>query len=581
MITKMATKATNLLAAGIFVILAVFFSLGTISAKVDFVNVTNNGATANPGDSVTISFYLQNDDTGDFTNISFNTPITLTSADGYTISSASSVSGSVTNISQNSTSGQMSLTFSIPSTAKAGNYTGQLNVTGTYTNTKTYTLDISLNVTVDDFCKYSAINDSDLTLNVDIKNRGEGDDNEWVPLDTIEVEVELENDKSDIDLDDVVFEIGLFELGSTNNIADEMMWKSEDDEKFEVGDVDAGDDATHTFVFRVDPSEVKDKKYVLKVKAYPDKEEDETCIDYSADLADSSFGNSAYNAIIDITKESKEERMVVIDTEELPSPLEASCGQQVTLTVPIYNIGDQNFPDQIKATLNNQELGLDLEEVIEGDLDEGDMTEATFVFNIPTDAEEKQYLLQMATLYDYDSDKDRYKETSEETFNVYLKVEGNCISPSTASVGATLESGGKAGEELIVKSTITNTGDKVKTYTISVSGYTDWADSATLDTTTLTLNPSESKEITIRFNVKDDAEGEKFFSIEVLGEKEELLTQTVSVPIEKSGFNLKELVKKGDKPLWALGILNIALLIVIIIIIALRVAGKRKTSAAE
>ena len=42
------------------------------------------------------------------------------------------------------------------------------------------------------FCDSGTINDDDLTLKVDIENRGEGEDYEWLPLDTIEVDVELE-----------------------------------------------------------------------------------------------------------------------------------------------------------------------------------------------------------------------------------------------------------------------------------------------------------------------------------------------------------------------------------------------------
>ena len=62
------------------------------------------------------------------------------------------------------------------------------------------------------FCSDGAINTDDLDLEIDIKNLGEGEeDDEWLPLDKIEVDVELQNDKDldgEGDLNNVVFELG-------------------------------------------------------------------------------------------------------------------------------------------------------------------------------------------------------------------------------------------------------------------------------------------------------------------------------------------------------------------------------------
>ena len=429
----------------------------------------------------------------------------------------------------------------------------------------------------DSYCSNEPQNDSDLTLNVDIKNKGNGEDAEWLPLDVIEIVVEFENDINDADLNDVVFELGLFETGSTSNIAEDMIWISEDENEVEVGDVDEGDKGSHTFEFRIDPAEVESGSYVLIIKAYPDGDETEMCIDYSSDLTDGDFGDSVYYAEIDITKEGDDGKMVIVDVDALPTPLEAFCGQQVTLTTPIYNIGDQDFEDQIKATLNSAELGVNLEEVIVGDLDSGDSTEATFVFNIPSNAKEQQYILKMATFYDYDEEDDKYKEQSDSTFDTHLKVEGNCISDSTVSIAAVLESGGKAGSELTVKSTITNTGSKTQNYTLTASGYTDWASSAVLDSTIVTLKAGESKDVLITLDVKKDAEGEKLFNIDAVGENEDLLTQTVSVAIEKAGFSLPGLTGEAifDNKLLIFGLFNIILILAIIIVVVKLMKSKR------
>ena len=111
-------------------------------------------------------------------------------------------------------------------------------------------------------------------------------------LDLIEIEVELENNKDDDgkgDLDDVVLELGLFKEGSSTNIIDDMFWISKDDEEVEVGDIDEGDDDTWLFEFRVDPREVDDDNYILRVKAFEDRDEDVTCIHISSTDISKSF----------------------------------------------------------------------------------------------------------------------------------------------------------------------------------------------------------------------------------------------------------------------------------------------------
>ncbi len=429
------------------------------------------------------------------------------------------------------------------------------------------------------FCDSGTINDSDLILKVDIDNKGEGEDNEWLPLDTIEVKVELENDKN-IDLDDVIFEIGLFEEGSDTNIIDDMIWISDEDEEFEFGDIDENDDGKHTFEFRIDPNEVDSEDYLLMVKAYPQGEEDETCIDYSSDIGDDEFGASEYYAEIEITKETDRDKQVVIDEHSIEL-LEAACGQQVVLSLDVWNIGNRDYEDQIMVSLYNTELGINLREVVLGDLDEGDKTEVSFLFNVPMNAEEGTHILFMRSYYDYDEGDGKYEidydRVSEETFHVLLSVEGNCveITEVTASISATLESEAKAGQELIVKAIITNTGNETVTYLANAAGYADWASAATLVPTSFTLAQGESEEVLFTFDVKSGVSGEKTFNIELVSEGQFILSQPVLVIIEEEagwGGITGEFIRE-NKYTWGLGILNI-ILIIIIIIVAIRVARK-------
>ena len=429
------------------------------------------------------------------------------------------------------------------------------------------------------FCSDGARNDDDLRLKVDINNRGEGDDEEWLPLDLIEIEVELENDKNlddDGDLNDVVFELGLFREGSSSNIIDDMMWISSDDEEVEVGDIDEDEKESFTFEFRVDPREVEDDDYVLRVKAYEDGDEEVTCIDYSEDLTD--FGSSKFFADIQVSKENDKEKMVVVDEDSYPLVTNAFCGEQVSLSVDVYNIGDKDFDDQIKVMLFNSELGINEEVIASGDFDEGDKADVTFLFRVPADAQEKTYTLSMETFYDYDKDDDQYDEVSEDTFTALLRVEGNCGAVSEASVSANLESGGKAGEELVVRATVTNTGDTEADYLVNAAGYSLWASSANVNPTSFTLNSGQSRDVLITLNVRDDASGDELFSIEVLSGNELAAIQPVSVLIEgnQGGFLTGGVIgafSGGNSYLWLLGLLNV-ILVMVIIVVAVRVLRK-------
>jgi len=359
---------------------------------------------------------------------------------------------------------------------------------------------------------------------------------------------------------------------------DEMIWLSSDEELVDVGDIDSGDDDKFVFEFRVDPNEVEDANYRLYVKAYPDDDEDLTCIDFSEDLAESNFGDSEFYAEIRIDQENDKDKMVVIDEDSIATPIPASCGQNVIFSADVYNIGDTDFEDQIKVTLFNSELGLNIDEVILGDMDAGDNAQVSFAFTVPKDAEEKQYTLSMGTYYDYDKDDDLYGRTSEESFNAYLKVEGNCATIVPVTVMATLESGGLAGQDLIVKAVVTNNGNTDKDFILNAAGYTNWASTSSLSESVFTLASGQSKEVIFTFTVNEDAEGTNYFNIEILSENQLVLNQAVSVLIENPSGNgffsgLTGSAIGGSSYLWGIGLLNLVL-IVIIIILAVRVSRR-------
>ena len=142
-----------------------------------------------------------------------------------------------------------------------------------------------------------------------------------------------------------------------------------------------------------------------------------------------------------------------------------------------------------------------------------------------------------------------------------------------ASVTAVLESGGQAGKPMVVKATITNTGNKAASYSLNVAGYTGWASSATLDKTSLTLNAGESAEVLLNFDVKKDALGSNLFNLEVLSENEMIANQPVQVEITKRALITGNFLSGDNKYIWGIGLLNL-ILIVLIIVIAVRIARR-------
>jgi len=412
---------------------------------------------------------------------------------------------------------------------------------------------------------------------VRIKNHGpseDGEDNKWFPLDRIEVEVELENNGND-EIEDIVFQLGLFEKDSSTDIAEDMLWISDDDEEIEIGDIEEkgeDDELKHTFEFRVNPEDLEKGDYYLKIKAYSDDlGENNVCIDYADDLADSDFGSSEYYAEIDINKEEEDEgRAVVVDVEELNGQINAQCSDIITLNVDVWNICDEN-QDQIKINLYNQELGINQDYTIRDDVDEGDdKQEVEFTFTIPKDAEEKTYTLEFRTYYDYDDDDDTYDEYSD-TFKTFLKVAGNCqVEISEPQITAELDSETPeaiAGKQVIIKSTIKNTADVETTYLISIFGNSAWSNQKSIEPQSITLKSGESKDVNILLDIDADAQGDKEFTIKV-DYNEQTTEQKVALSIEKSaGQDAVITHLKNNWFIYLIALINIILIIAIIAVV--------------
>ena len=430
------------------------------------------------------------------------------------------------------------------------------------------------------FCQNGDLNDSNLQMNVYITNSGSGTSTStnWNPLDTIQVQVQLYNYNSNFNLNNVVFNLGLFQQGTNNNIINNMDWQSGGSNSVQIGGISSNSNGEYTFTFKVDPSILSGENngqtnYILMVEAYGSQ----FCIDHSTSL--SSYGGSNYFTNINLESPNYNQA-VVVDTTSLSTSTSASCGQQITFTPNVYNIGyngNSYSQNQVLVTMSIPDLGINTNQTLYGDLNSGGSAQAPFTFTIPINANQKVYNVYFRTYYGYNNEYSEpyfsnYQYVSENTFNTFLNVQGDCVyaTAATTPITSQLESGGKAGNPLVVNSTITNTGNTVVDYNIALEGYSSWASVSSIYPINVTLAPGQSKVVTSYLNVNSDASGNQLFYIDAYSNGYLITKQPLTISITPQ-FSLSSItggVISGDNwYLWGIGLLNFILVLSIIIIL--------------
>jgi hypothetical protein len=381
-----------------------------------------------------------------------------------------------------------------------------------------------------------------------------GSDDEWFPIDDITVEITVENNGNE-KIEDVELEWGLYDPS-----ADRWIIDFDDEDKF---DIKSDKEEVVTVEFTLDDADVDledmdEGTYELYVRA-------------------TGFDNEYDQDICDLESEEAE---IIIESDfvvlnEISVPETVSCGTDFLVSANVWNVGGED-QEGVYVNIYNKELKID-KNVDIGDVDAFSSEKLDTNIVIPSNAADKTYGFVFSV---YDENDDIYEndyDGDESSFTVPVKLvctggtSGTDGTVPKTVVSASLESGGKAGAALVVKSTITNLENKAITYTINPVGYSGWADSAKVDQSTFVLGAGESKSVSITFDVKDDAQGEKFFDIEVVSGNEVVTTQPVSVTIEKKGFSMAQL-GEGNY-IWAIAIINI-ILVVAIILVAVRAIRK-------
>ncbi len=420
--------------------------------------------------------------------------------------------------------------------SESGNSSNNANLTLNFENTPNEFLDNgNLDIDIDD---------------LSVEN-GFGKDNEWFPLDEINAKIFVENNGNE-KIKNIVVEWGLYDKDTGKFVVDE----EEDD-----FNLDDGDDKTLNINFKLDKVNKleSDNNYVFY--AWATGEDEET--DNKTSVSDSED--------IEVIIESD---FVILDNIQILES--ARCGDEVQITADVWNIGEDD-QEGVFIEIFNSELKIG-EEILIGDIDAFDKETLDFIFKVPSDAKEKFYTIKLTV---YDEDRDIYQNDYDDDkaeFTTSLKIEGACVYDPKLTITANLESGGTAGQELVVKSTMTNTDSKTRTFTITASDYESWAELVKINPTSLTLNAGESKEVLLTFNVNSDVSGEQTFDIEILSEEQLIATQPASVLIEKAGFSLTGItgaaITGENWYLWGIGAFNV-ILVLIIIIVAVKLVRKK------
>jgi len=350
--------------------------------------------------------------------------------------------------------------------------------------TETYTINANM---LGSLCEFGTVGHVAITDVYD-----DSDDWTWHPLEEVTLSVDVENN---------------YDVSQKIKVKPELY--NEDGKKINLDiqeksvKLDSGDSDTVDFLIKV-PADVKSGSFRLYVKAYLSSGgESKGCDDKWQTL---------YYQSLDI---DKDDYNIVIDLDALESsmPFIVSCNQDVSFSLPIYNIGDYK-EDSVKVLLRNKELGVSEEKTFEN-MHIGDYQTADFEFFMPSNATfNKVYPFELITYFDYDDYDNTYSDYN--TYSLKFKAGTDCKVVGDVTMSIALDSQQVlAGKEVKINATLTNPAFTSMIYSISVEGLGDWAQVKSVSPQTITLAPNEKKTVVTTLQLDNSAAGDKTFSIKV------------------------------------------------------------------
>ena len=378
------------------------------------------------------------------------------------------------------------------------------------------------------------------------------DDNYWYPMDEVEIELNIEND-GNWDVKSIDVDWALYTTDGKKIADDELS-------TFKLKE---GDDKTLTFKIKLDENidDFENQDVVLFVKA-KGTIDDNASVHDNEDTCDSD--STQVQMITDdnfVILENFELSGVALEDLTLEN-YSVICGEEIEFIAEVWNTQSDDEQD-VSVSVYNKELGIN--QIVEiGDVDAFDKETLSVKVKLPSKIENKWYSLLFEVL-DEDGDVFENSEDGISNYNVKFKVEG-CNVKVAPLISAELGSEAKSGQELTVKTVVTNPGNSEVKYNVKISDYADWAELITPENTEIILKSGESKEISITFDTNKKAVGEKTFNVEVLSGNEVVAKQPFAVTLEKSTTEVKDFIVKNWK-LIGIILLNLILVIAIIAVI--------------
>ena len=397
------------------------------------------------------------------------------------------------------------------------------------TSTESTSADLSLDVRRN-FCEIGPEGDD-----ISVKIRDPDSNNNFDAGDTISIEIRVYSD------DDVDFDLSaeLYDITTNKVIYDDTI------ENLDLNDNEDDDYTIDLQVpYNIDPSD----DYVINVKAEGENSDDD---------------NQCQQDTIPVQL-NKKRHALVVDKVTYSDTL--SCNMPIDLSIRVANAGESKEED-VDVTISSSSLNLS--STLRKDIDEEYKATYTFSDILPTVAPGK-YTLTI----------DVSGDTASAHKTVELNLQANCkAQKQDASIAILQQNTALLNQDVVFKTTLSNTGDKTTTYTINALNYQSWATLSGISPTQVTLGAGESKDIIITLKPNANASSSNTFQVKATFGTQ---TKTQDTVVTISGSSQKPTITGGSigttikNNIW-LFIINLVLILVIIgLIILLAIKPKKK-----
>jgi hypothetical protein len=544
-------------------LLVLVMGIGFASASNVIFNPTELSGSADQGSSISLSLNILNNYTTTMDTLSFNFSDLVSGSDVLDSSNLGVPQINSTTSIVGGYSLDVSLDIQVPVGQEVGIYTGEIEFFGALSSDPLSRGTINVTLVVSqppfEFCEQGE--NGTLTIkNFYVDNLGNGDDDEWEPLDEIEIEVEIENDGEER-VRNIVVEIMILD-SSGDDVTNDFDFE---EETIDLNNLDENEEDIAFFIIPEVPADLDEGSYTIYIKAYDEDDEDLTCASSSNDFNDV---DDAYHTV-EFSRED-DQSVIIKDDDLFGQRISASCGaENIAVSLPVYNIGIDK-EDKVLVNLYSFELEID-ESFLIDNLKSGKRRDANFFVSLPEDLDKTIYFLDVVNYFDYDDDEDEldlfsYDLNSDDDFgeNYRIRVEIlDCASPEPTVTANLQNNEPVVGEEVSVNVLIRNNGNDGN-FIVSLSGIDSWAYVVSVEPSSLNIAENSVGEVTLKF-VPFEA-GHHTFVVNSIIDGESF-SQSVSVNIDEAPEAPGIFSSFGDVAGYAIiGIIALVILILLTLI---------------